>query len=45
VASQDEIVAAMRAELCVRLGLSERDCDSLARDLRSRLNLSLTGLL
>jgi RNA polymerase sigma-70 factor, ECF subfamily len=43
--AQERIVAAVRAELGARFGIAEPDCDSLARNLRSRLNLSLAGLL
>lgn len=45
VAAQDRIVAAVRAELGARYGVTDAECDSLARALCSRLNVSLTGLL
>jgi RNA polymerase sigma-70 factor (ECF subfamily) len=45
VAAQDKIIAAVRADLGARFGISEAECDSLTRALRSRLNLSLAGVL
>jgi RNA polymerase sigma-70 factor (ECF subfamily) len=44
-AAQEKVVTAVRAELRERFGISESECDSLARDLRSRLDISLGGLL
>jgi RNA polymerase sigma-70 factor (ECF subfamily) len=45
VAAQDQIVTAVRAELGTRFGVSEQECDSLMRGLRSTLSVSLGGVL
>jgi RNA polymerase sigma-70 factor (ECF subfamily) len=45
VAAEEKIVAAVRAELGARFGITEGECDSLARGLRSTLNVSLSGVL
>jgi RNA polymerase sigma-70 factor (ECF subfamily) len=44
-AAQEAIVAAVRVELGARFGISGNECDSLARGLRSTLNVSLSGVL
>jgi RNA polymerase sigma-70 factor (ECF subfamily) len=45
VAAQDKIVAGVRTDLGARFGITARECDSLARGLRSNLDVSLSGVL
>jgi RNA polymerase sigma-70 factor (ECF subfamily) len=45
VAAQERIVEVVRKELGERFGITEPECDSLARGLRSKLDVSLSGLL